>query len=123
MQPQRDLSHGTKKVGLLLVNFMGIECILIFGVTYWESTPWCQIIPIPAIPRGSVLEKVFEDFRVDQVQLPTNMETRRHEYVSETLNLRTVTELKTVSGRDMYLIHLRSASEDPGETMGDVRFS
>jgi len=72
---------------------------------------------------SSVLEKTFEGFSVDQVQLPTNTETRRHEYFSNTLQLRTITELKIVSGRDMYLIHLCSLSDDPSVKLGDFRFS
>jgi hypothetical protein len=95
---------------------------------YWELTPWCQIIPYPghaydAANTSSVLEKTFEGFAVDQVQLPTNTETRRHEYFSNTLKLRTVAELKIVSGRDMYLIHLCSLSDDLSEKLGDFRFS
>ncbi|PMD39488.1 HET-domain-containing protein [Hyaloscypha variabilis F] len=117
MQPQNDFSHGTKKVGALFVDYGGIKCFLIFGVTYWELTPWCHIIPCTARPN---LKKAFEDFCVDQVQLPTNMETRRHEHVSHTLKLRTVTELKSVSGRDMYLIYLVSAFKDLDEILVTV---
>lgn len=112
------------------MDFSGITCILIFGVTYWELTPWCKVIPHPVpvnntsntrISASSVLESIFEGFRTDQVQLPTNMETRRHEYVCNTLNLRTVAELKTISGRDMYLIHLLSVSDNLNEMLGGFR--
>lgn len=43
-QSQPVLGGGAKKIGALLVDYKGTTCILIFGLTYWESFPWCQII-------------------------------------------------------------------------------
>jgi len=45
MQPELDLRQGTRQLGAFLVEFHGVNCILIFGVTYWELTPWCEVIP------------------------------------------------------------------------------
>ena len=48
MQSERQLGQGPKKLGALLINYKGVDCILILGITYWESTPWCEILSSPS---------------------------------------------------------------------------
>jgi hypothetical protein len=137
MRPQFDLGHGTRKIGALHVQFKGSNCILIFGVTYWELTPWCVVMPsilpisdfdlsdaptisIPSAASGKPsLRRLFEEFSVSQVALPTNMETRRHRCFCKSLELVSLVELITISGMDMYLLRLLSSAEELNENASE----
>lgn len=91
--------------------------ILIFGTTDWEANPWCETIlfsyeQCAEVTRFSpnwrrlYLKHVFDGFVTDQVKLPIDTESRTHEFVCEKLGLKSIAEMKNVSGRDMYLLHL-----------------
>jgi hypothetical protein len=139
LQPEMDLRHGTRKLGALLVEFKEARCILIFGVTYWELTPWCEVIPLVPIERSirfsnaydrsdeesnefgsygeSYLKDVFDSFQVKDVKIPTDMHTRRHECPCDTLKVMSVAQLRNVSGKDMYLLYLHYMSDDLSEKL------
>lgn len=144
-QPQRYLSHGTQKLGALLVNYKGVDCILIFGITYWESTPWCQVVESRPVAKydvylqeedffmdgerihyyhrnrsrihsqGSDLRHAYENFDVINVTLPTDLNRRKHRCVCESLGLVSIVEHITISGRGMYILRLLKLSEEPDE--------
>ncbi|KAG4443000.1 hypothetical protein IFR05_001531 [Cadophora sp. M221] len=46
MQQEPTLAHGAKKLGALTVKLRGAFFILVFGITYWEKSPWCHIVNI-----------------------------------------------------------------------------
>lgn len=111
MQSRLDNNHGTRKLGAFLLAYRKMICVLVFGVTYWELTPWCKPYSAPwesdgPLSRDVVVKQAFDNFLVDQVKLPTNLETRRHSYISKDLGLRTVVEPKVVSGRETYIIRV-----------------
>jgi hypothetical protein len=159
MQSQRHLGQGFKKLGALLVNYKGVDCILILGVTYWESTPWCEVIEVDqklgrysfyprdedfrdqdvsrdedyrkkdfwyerqkrdyhaqlnlqAQPQTAYLRHAFQNFDVKRVIPPTDTGTKRHRSVCKNLNLVSIVEHTTVSGREVYLLRLFFTSEE-----------
>lgn len=143
LQPQRQLGQGSKKLGALLINYKGIDCTLILGITYWESTPWCQVMAtdpsvgnyssylrdddIPFIGsrllfyqenreyadrQRSYLRRAFDDFNVNIVTLPSDMKSRNHRCVCESLGLVSTVEHTTISGREVYLLRLLKISEE-----------
>jgi hypothetical protein len=162
MQSQRYLGQGSKKLGALLVNYKGVDCILILGITYWESTPWCEVIESDqelghysfyprdedfwdqdswfiirdedfrkrdfwyerqkrgyyeqlnrqAQPQTTILRHAFHNFNVQDVIPPTDTGTKRHRSVCKSLNLVSIVEHTTVSGREIYLLRLLFLSEE-----------
>jgi hypothetical protein len=98
-------------VGALLLVCRHIICALVFGAPYWELTPWCDLVPVQweyngHLSGGVTIKQAFDSFSVDQVQLPTDLETKRHVYISTFLDLRTTAELKSVSGKEIYLLRI-----------------
>lgn len=165
MQSQRYLGQGSKKLGAPLVNYKGVDCILVLGATYWESTPWCEVMESDqdlghysfyprdqdfrdqdyrheevglrdedfrkkdfwyerqkrdyyeqlnrqAQPQTTFLQHAFHNFNVKDVVPPTDTGTKRHRSVCESLNLVSIVEHITVSGREIYLLRLLFISEE-----------
>ncbi|CZR54938.1 uncharacterized protein PAC_04823 [Phialocephala subalpina] len=133
MQPALDNRQGTRKLGAFAVEFRSLACVLMFGVTYWELTPWCEIMPNSRIrdhcedhpgyckkirQKGDTsLKSLFDEFQVKDVKLPTDMETRRHECIRPDLGVMAVAQLRNVSGKDIYLLYLHYMSDDLSEKL------
>jgi hypothetical protein len=126
-----------RKLGALLIrweNFRTIYCVLIFGITCGGSVPWCHLSPANGFneehykqmslgPReqadyfqhpgiNAYLRHEFDNFRADLISIPMGLEAaRRHVHICDALQLVTVAELRIVSGKEVYLLHLLPISK------------
>jgi len=109
-------------------------CVLIFGITCGGFVPWCHLSP----ERGfngerykqmslgpqeqadyfqqpeidNYLQREFDNFRVDPFSIPMDLEAaRRYVHICDALQLVTVAELRIVSGKEVYLLHLLTMSK------------
>ena len=58
------------------------------------------------------LQREFDNFRVDPFSIPMDLEAaRRHVHICDALQLITIAELRIVSGKEVYLLHLLTMSK------------
>ena len=110
------------------------HCVLIFGITCSGFVPWCHISPAIGFnekiykqmslgPReqadyfqqsriNTYLQHEYDNFRVDPFSIRMNLEAaRRHVHICDDLQLVTIAELRIVSGKEVYLLHLLTMSK------------
>ena len=111
-----------------------IYCILIFGITCGGLVPWCHLSPAEGFneerstqmslgPReqadyfqqartDTYLQREFDNFRVYHDSVPKDLEAaRRYVHICDALQLVSVAELRIVSGKEVYLLHLLPISK------------
>ncbi|PVH81896.1 HET-domain-containing protein [Cadophora sp. DSE1049] len=109
-------------------------CVLIFGTACGGSVPWCHLSPARGYneerneqmslgPReqadsfqqsriDTYLQREFDNFRVDAFSIPMDLEAAgRHVHICDALQQVTVAELRSVSGKEVYLLHLLTISK------------
>lgn len=113
-----------------LERFYRTNCILIFGTTYGGSIPWCHLsfagkVEAQKLSLGpqdqgghfqetgtdTYLQRTFESFRVEPFALATDLEAKRHVHICKELELAAVAEVKIVSGKEVFLLHLLPMSK------------
>jgi hypothetical protein len=108
--------------------------VLIFGITCGGFVPWCHLSLATGFdeerykqmslgpreqadyfqqPRiDTYLQREFDNFRVDPFSIPRDLEAaRRHVHIYDALQLVTIAELRIVSGKEVYLLHLLTMSK------------
>ncbi|KAH8646407.1 heterokaryon incompatibility protein-domain-containing protein [Tricladium varicosporioides] len=135
LQPA-NLGFQRFKIGALHVYFQRRECILILGIERSEVSlqPWCYIenpnqlhstSPLEERLQGfhidynksseknkdSLLKSYFNRFRLDQCKVSVGSEGRKHINSHEDLQLVSVVEPITVSGREMFIVRLLSSKK------------
>ena len=109
-------------------------CVLIFGISCGGFVPWCHLSPAKGFngerykqmslgPReqadhfqqpqiDAYLQLEFDNFRVDPFSIPMDLEAaKRHVHICDNLHLVAVAELRIVSGKEVYLLHLLTISK------------
>ncbi|KAE9370039.1 HET-domain-containing protein [Stipitochalara longipes BDJ] len=110
------------------------DYVLIFGVTYGGLIPWCHLNRAAVAEDGKLsfgpqeqagnfqathtntylqryLQREFDNFYIDPLSRPTDLTTRRHVHICDDRQLVTIAELKTVSGKEVYLLYLITMSK------------
>jgi len=109
-------------------------CVLIFGIASGGFVPWCHLSPARGYnekrdnqmnlgpreqadyfqqPRiDTYLQHEFDNFRVGAFSISMDLDAaRRHVRICDALQLVTVAELRSVSGKEVYLLHLLTISK------------
>jgi hypothetical protein len=108
--------------------------VLIFGITYGGLVPWCHLSPARGYgekrdeqmslgPReqadysqqsrsDAYLQREFDNFRFENLSAPLDWEDRRrYVHVCIDLQLVSIAELRSVSGKEVCLLHLLTISK------------
>lgn len=109
-------------------------CVLIFGTTCGGFIPWCHLSPAGGFNEGpskqmslgpweqadyfqqlqtdTYLQREFDNFRIDPFSIPTDLDAaRRHVHICDALQLVSIAELRIISGKEVYLLHLLTMSK------------
>jgi hypothetical protein len=109
-------------------------CVLIFGIAYGGLVPWCHLSPAIGYdekrdkqmslgPReqadysqqsriDAYLQREFDNFRPENFSAPLDWENRRrYAHVYNALQLVSIAEFRSVSGKEVCLLHLLTLSK------------